>query len=313
MNREATVVSNAKISETVQGIEEASLLQAVINAVPTPIFYKDDNGCYLGCNQAFEEFIGLTKHQLVGKNVFELFDCELAEIYQKADLALIEAGGKQIYEAQVKYADGSLHDVMFHKACFHAINEEITGVVGAILDITDRKKMERELQRRAMTDSLTGLNNRAALMHELDQAIRVSKRHKKRVVFLMLDLDDFKQVNDTYGHQAGDALLIEACQRLKCCVRESDILARFGGDEFGIVLERTQGKEGAIVVAEKIIAALTKPFIVEGQEARVGVSIGIARSPADGITSQDLMKMADIAMYAAKAKGKGQYIFYSDE
>lgn len=313
MNRDATVVSNAKVSETVDGIEEASLLQAVINAVPTPIFFKDDEGRYLGCNLAFEEFIGLSKRQLVGKNVYELFDCELADIYHKADQALIEAGGKQIYEAQVKYADGSLHDVMFHKACFHAINEQVTGVVGAILDITERKKMELELQRRAMTDSLTGLNNRAALIHELDQAIRVSKRHQKRVVFFMLDLDDFKQVNDTYGHPAGDALLIEACQRLKGCVRESDILARFGGDEFGIVLERTQGKEGATVVAEKIVEALTEPFIVEGHEVHVGVSIGIARSPVDGITSLDLMKMADIAMYAAKAKGKGQYIFYSDE
>ncbi|MDV7341670.1 diguanylate cyclase [Terasakiella sp. A23] len=293
-------------------IEEANLLQAVINAVPVPIFFKDSEGRYLGCNRAFEEYVGKSKEELVGFGVFDLFDRELAEVYHKADLALMDSQGKQVYEAQVEYADGTIRDVMFHKACFHAVSEDINGIVGAILDITDRKRAEMELEHRAMTDALTGLNNRYSLIHELNHALKLSKRTDNRVVFMMLDLDDFKKVNDTYGHPAGDELMVEAARRLRDCVRESDTVARIGGDEFAVVLERMAGKEDASIVAQKIIDALSEPFEVEGNWITVGGSIGIACSPKDGVTSLDLMKMADIALYNVKDRGKGQFSYYSD-
>ncbi|NVK17572.1 MAG: diguanylate cyclase [Methylocystaceae bacterium] len=296
----------------IETIEETNLLQAVINSVPVPIFFKDNQGRYLGCNLAFEEYIGKTKDELIGKGVYDLFDSDLAAVYDKADRALIDAKGKQIYEAQVEYADGSIRDVMFHKACFHAVYEDINGIVGAILDITDRKKAERELERRAMTDSLTGLNNRHALVNKLEHALKLAKRSQKHVVFMMLDLDDFKKINDNFGHPIGDSLLVEAAQRLEHCIRESDILARIGGDEFAIVLESMEGDSGIITVAEKIISALSRGFHIEGHDLSVGVSIGIASSPLNGTSSRDLMKLADIAMYQSKARGKGQYSFYSE-
>jgi len=303
---------NEDIDKLVDTIEEANLLQAVINSVPVPIFFKDAEGRYLGCNRAFEDYIGKSKDELVGKGVFELFDPDLAAVYHKADQALMDAKGKQIYEAQVEYADGTIRDVMFHKACFHAVTEDINGIVGAILDITDRKKAEAELERRALTDSLTGLNNRYALIRELEHALKLSKRSKKHVVFMMLDLDDFKKVNDNYGHPIGDALLVEAAERLQNCVRESDIIARIGGDEFAVVLERMDVDDGSAVVAKKIIKALSNPFEIEGHILSVGVSVGIASSPLNGTSSRDLMKMADIAMYQSKGLGKGQYSFYSE-
>lgn len=293
-------------------IREANLLQAVINAVPVPIFFKDAEGLYLGCNAAFEEYVGLSKDELVGKSVFELFAPDLARIYYEADKALYDQQGMQKYEAQVTYADGSVRDVMFHKAHFFAETENISGLVGAILDITERKRVERELEKRALTDSLTGLDNRASLLKDLDHAIKLAKRSQRSIAFMMLDIDDFKRVNDTFGHPTGDALLVEAGNRLKASVRESDLVARLGGDEFAVVLEDSvDGEETIIPVAEKIIKSFDTPFYVDGHELQVGVSVGIACTPLDGENTLELMKIADIALYRVKAQNKGKYQFFS--
>jgi len=292
-------------------VEEANLLQAVINAVPTPIFFKDAEGRYLGCNKAFENYVGLSKQELVGKTVFELFDPKLAEIYHHADLALYESRGEQNYETQVTYADGSIRDVMFHKAVFHAQSEDIDGIVGAILDITERKKAENELEKLALTDTLTGLDNRYSMLRELKHALKRSKRTKTQVAFLMLDLDDFKHVNDTYGHPTGDALLVEAAFRIKYAVRDSDIIARIGGDEFAIVLEGIHDEKTIHQVADKINAAFSTALCVDGHNLKMNVSMGISCSPMDSNVFDELMKMADIALYRAKANGKGCYQFFS--
>lgn len=132
-------------SEVSKSIHAYSLLEAVINAIPAPVFYKDKEGRYLGCNDAFVEFVGRPREELIGKGVFELWEPALAEIYHKADQALLDAGGKQIYEGRVTYADGSVRDVMFHKAVFFAEQESLCGMVGVMLDITERKRLERSL------------------------------------------------------------------------------------------------------------------------------------------------------------------------
>jgi diguanylate cyclase (GGDEF)-like protein/PAS domain S-box-containing protein len=292
-------------------IEEANLLQAVINAVPTPIFFKDHEGRYLGCNLAFEDFVGLKKNDLIGKGVFELFSDDLAKVYYEADAALYNSQGKQIYEAQVTYADGSIHDVMFHKACFHAQSENIYGIVGAILDITDRKKAEAELEKRALTDSLTGLQNRYSLLIGLEHALKRAERMKTHIAFLMLDLDDFKHINDTYGHFAGDSVLTNIALRLRGCVRESDMVARLGGDEFVIVIEDFQDEEVILQICDKIIRSCQVSMFVDGHDLKIGITIGVAYSIDGNNSATDLMKMADIALYRAKDKGKSCYQFFS--
>lgn len=302
---------NTQLEPRPYSVEEANLLQAVINAVPTPIFFKDCEGRYLGCNKAFEDYVGLSKNELVGKGVFELFDSKLAEVYHQADLALYESRGKQIYEAQVTYADGSVRDVMFHKAVFHAQSENIDGIVGAILDITDRKKVEAQLEKLALTDTLTGLDNRYSMLKELKNALKRSRRTKTQVAFLMLDLDDFKHVNDTYGHPTGDALLVEVAFRIKHAVRDSDIIARIGGDEFAIVLEGINDERTIHLIADKINEAFISALCVDGHNLNMNVSIGISCSPMDSNDVDELMKMADIALYRAKASGKGCYQFFS--
>ena len=286
---------------------ETNFMQAVINAAPTPIFYKDAEGRYLGCNKAFEEYIGLRRDQFIGKSVFELFDDELARAYFEADKALFDNKGTQIYESRVSYADGSIHDVMFHKAYFHTEDEGIEGIVGSILDITERKKAERSLKKLALTDSLTGLDNRYSLMKSLEHSLLRQHRENSTLAFMMLDLDGFKQVNDSYGHPTGDALLIEVGKKLKKYFRASDIIARVGGDEFSVILESISFTESLIPLANKIIAVFSEPFIIDNKKLTIGISIGIAVSSASGCSSEEIIKQADAALYQVKENGKGSY------
>ncbi|MFT5719922.1 MAG: diguanylate cyclase (GGDEF)-like protein/PAS domain S-box-containing protein [Motiliproteus sp.] len=292
-------------------IRELTLLQSVINAIPTPLFFKDSGGIYLGCNQAFEEFVGKTRDKLIGKGVFELWEKSLAQAYFDADAALIQSGGKQVYEVQVEYADGLLRDVVFHKSVFYAKAENISGLVGVLIDVTERKCAENKLQKLAITDALTGLHNRHYLYEALDGACKRAKRYDSHLAVLFLDLDGFKAINDAYGHAVGDQLLAEVARVLRESVRESDLVARFGGDEFVIVLEnRVFGKEKpepSAQIAQKLIDSVGQPFQIQGETLTIGTSIGIARYPLNGSDSQSLIKHADVGLYEAKARGKGRY------
>lgn len=291
-------------------INEPTLLQAVINAVPAPIFFKDKDGLYLGGNRAFEEFVGHKIEDMVGKSVFELWEPELAQVYFDADSRLYKTGGKQVYEAQVTYADGSLHDVIFHKAVFQVEGTGESGIVGAILDITERKKAETDLIQMTKTDSLTGLSNRRSLYDLLDGACLRAERHKKLLAVLALDLDGFKEVNDTHGHQFGDRVLIEVARRLKAIVRKTDTVSRFGGDEFIFVLEDMDAAEQAAVVSSTIIKAIAEPFELEGKSVTISASIGIGVYGVDGSDFDSLMHSADTALYAVKKDGRGHFRFH---
>jgi len=294
---------------------ETNVLQALTNAIPAPIFYKDSDGKYLGCNKAFEEFVGRSREEIVGKSVFELWEPDLAQVYHDADTALFKDGGKQIYEGQVTYADGTAHDVMFHKASFHATKDDVGGIVGVMLDITDRKRMEADLERMARTDALTGLGNRYILFTALEGACKRAKRHGTYLAVLALDLDGFKSVNDTHGHPEGDTILEEVAERLRSSVREADTIVRMGGDEFFIVLEEATGHDHVAKIARTIIENIAEPYIRDFGTVNIGISIGIAVYGNDGTDAKSLIKRADRALYTIKAVQKGGYSFFpqSDE
>jgi len=165
----------------------------------------------------------------------------------------------------------------------------------------------------AYHDGLTGLPNRSMFSKVLNQSISEAHRYERRLAVAFLDLDRFKQINDTLGHEAGDQLLKEVAVRLKGCVRSSDTVARLGGDEFVVLLPELEDEKYAAIVAQKILAAVAKPFSLMGQEFRVTASIGICSYPQDGLDEQTLTKNADIAMYQAKAEGKNNFQFYSEK
>ncbi|MBB5016910.1 diguanylate cyclase (GGDEF)-like protein/PAS domain S-box-containing protein [Chitinivorax tropicus] len=187
------------------------------------------------------------------------------------------------------------------------------GTVVVFVDITQRKALENQLRMQAMTDHLTGLYNRAGFKAALLHALARCTRHHGQMALLLIDLDRFKQVNDTLGHESGDKLLQAVADRLRHTVRQADTLARLGGDEFTVILEHLDGAEDAAYCAAKIIEALKHPFQIQDMELIIGASVGIATYPACGDNPVALMQAADVAMYRAKSDGRNLYHFFTQE
>jgi diguanylate cyclase (GGDEF)-like protein len=188
------------------------------------------------------------------------------------------------------------------------------GWVATHEDVTEQRRAQAEIAHLARHDVLTGLANRAEFNAKLDEASRRTKRNRDAVTVMMIDLDKFKAVNDTLGHPAGDSLLVEVARRLKSVVRETDLLARLGGDEFAILQEGGNSQhEGAIALALRIIHAITQPFDLNGHQATVGTSIGIAMAPEHGSDPEDLLKRADLALYDVKANGRNDFRIFQSE
>lgn len=190
--------------------------------------------------------------------------------------------------------------------------KKVQGAVLVFQDITERKKLEDQLMQMAKYDSLTGLANRTLFMEFLTASLARSERRGKTTVVLFLDLDHFKEINDTLGHDAGDQLLSSVASRLQDCVREGDLVARLGGDEFAIVLDDVADANDARQVAEKILSDLQKPHDLGQDERLVGTSIGIAAFPESGKAADGLIKAADEAMYVAKKGGRNGYRIHSE-
>jgi len=180
-------------------------------------------------------------------------------------------------------------------------------------EITERKQVEEQILRQATYDSLTNLPNRILFLEHLSDALATIKQQQGMLALLFIDLDNFKSVNDTLGHDKGDILLQQAAHRLKKCIRKVDTIARFGGDEFTVILQMIDSANSAGQVAEKIIDTFATPFLLNGNEAYIGASIGISLSPYDSNNPTVLLRNADIAMYQAKAAGRNQYYFFTEE
>jgi diguanylate cyclase (GGDEF)-like protein len=179
-------------------------------------------------------------------------------------------------------------------------------------DITHRRRLQMELEHQALHDALTGLPNRTLFAERMEQALLRGEREGISVSVFLMDLNRFKQVNDTYGHHHGDELLKAVAGRLRSLLRESDTVARLGGDEFAVLLPKAD-RHGAALVAERIVNAIAEPFVIEGQPLDVGTSIGIAVFPDQGRGAEILMNQADAAMYVAKRarEHRGGFRFYA--
>lgn len=187
-----------------------------------------------------------------------------------------------------------------------------TQILVVMVDITARKNTEQVIQHLALHDALTGLSNRTLLFDRLEGAITAARRRNSSFALFFLDLDDFKPINDDLGHDAGDLVLKTIAQRLQGSVRESDTVARVGGDEFVLVLQDVHGRDSALSVAEKTIAALAKPISIDKRLCEVGATLGIALYPEHGEDADTLIRHADAAMYAAKRLGKNRSLVWQD-
>lgn len=258
------------------------------------------------CNERGAAYRGLPREALVGKRLSEVLPSPLATHMQTACRRAMEDG---FYEDEVRLPRQDSRPAQWLQ---RRLIQSGAGLAMILRDITETKAHEDELCKLANADALTSLPNRHWLMSYLSKAVEDSEATGKRLAILFVDLDDFKDINDTAGHAAGDALLKAAAARLKAVIRAEDRVARLGGDEFTIILETADTHEEIIAVADRIIATLATAFAIEGSEHQhtVRASIGISLYLEDGADGETLLKHADIAMYAAKESGKGTYRFF---
>ncbi|MEW5773835.1 MAG: EAL domain-containing protein [Thermodesulfobacteriota bacterium] len=459
---------------------DAAFRQALLENLPCPVYFKDTAGRYLGCNRAFEEFLGLTRAEIVGRRVEDLAPQDLVEIAREKDSELLAAPGAQSYEACVRYADGSLHDVIFSKATFLSPAGKVAGLVGIMLDmtaqrrteaelrnltseletqverrtahllavntklkaeilerkiavaalakaeqkyrsifentvegifqttpegrfinanpalarifgydspeqlmreitdaaatyviperrtefmrllhkdssvaglesqvrrrdgaliwisenarivrdkdgniafyegtlvdVTERRQAQDELARRSFRDTLTGLANKALFMDRLTQVMTRAKRSRDyRYAVLFLDLDRFKVVNESLGHSRGDKLLRIIARKLTLELRGNDSVARFGGDEFAVLLDDLNAPRQAINVAKRIREALSTPVTIDEHEVFTSASIGVVLGSEHDTSAEQILRDADIAMNRAKKAGKSQFKIFSSQ
>lgn len=242
--------------------------------------------------------------------------CLLPEDVAKADeVAQASIEQKIPYDTcfRIRRKDGQIRIIHARALVHYDESGKPQRMVGTNEDITEREQMEARMEYMAHYDSLTGLANRVLFYDRLRQALSMAHRNEAGLALLYMDLDGFKEVNDTLGHAAGDLLLKEVADRLQSCVRQSDSVARLGGDEFTIILNETHQQEDVAVVARKIVETIAAPVDLDGCEAYVSVSIGIARYTEEASDEDALVRNADEAMYKAKSSGKNTFRFYSDE
>lgn len=216
-------------------------------------------------------------------------------------------------EVRLIAKNGSLSWVYIQATPLHSKSRELLGFLGSVSDISELKKAQIQMENLAFYDPLTGLANRRLFKNRLTKAVKSVQRNNTSIALMFLDLDQFKRVNDTLGHDMGDALLKEIASRLDQSVRENDTVSRIGGDEFTILLTDIDSSHNVRIVAEKILRSLSRPFTVNGQEISTTVSIGITMTPEDSIDPNTLMKNADLAMYKAKELGRNNFQFFSEE
>ena len=297
---------------------EKEYAQTTLEAICDAVIATDANARVEYINPIAERMVGLDEHEVLGRHVSEVFplveEVSRKQITDLASRCLLEKEIVRVSEhALLINRHGNEYAVESTAAPLYGRDGEISGVVLVSHDVSESRSMAKRMLYQATHDALTGLPNRTLLMDRTSQIISRVPWNKKIVAVLFFDLDRFKHVNDTLGHDVGDELLIQVAARLKTKVRQGDMVSRLGGDEFVVVLGDVADLNDVYEVADKIIAAFEQPFELENEEFFVSSSFGISLAPRDGQDVLDLMKKADTAMYRAKAMGKNNFIFYNDD
>lgn len=267
---------------------------------------QNDHFSYV--NPAFARLLGYAgAEEIIGRPVAELVAVEdrslvLGNIHKRLSGEVPDVR----YTFRARRRDGSGCDVEVHGRSLEYRGQP--AVIGVLLDVTERKRYEGELCQHAYYDALTGLPNRTLFFGRLEQSLATARRNDQLLAFLFLDLDGFKEVNDTLGHAGGDAVLKAVAQRFALAIRQTDTLARLGGDEFAVVATELIFGDDVFAVAEKLLHTLIEPIVVDGRSFKLGVSIGIALFPKDAEDGESLYQAADRAMYQAKKERRGGYL-----
>ena len=309
-NPRNTILIGDDITELRQTEAQMAMSAKIFEASHHAMLVTALNGEIVAVNSAFTMLTGYTREEALGQNPRLLQSGRHdADFYAQLWTRLL-ATGHWYGDIWDRRKDGSIYPKYLSISVVRNEAGEATHYSGIFYDISERKTVEERLDRLAHYDSLTGLPNRSLLMDRLEQSAERANRQGRCVGLLYLDLDHFKQVNDTLGHAAGDALLKETAQRMKSCVRSVDTVARLGGDEFVVLVPDIASRDDLDAVAHKIIEALTPPCEIEGRAVVTLASIGISVYPDDGRDVHELIRHADAAMYQVKQAGRGFYRFF---
>lgn len=283
------------------------LLKQAIDCLPISITICDVTGTIIFANPAEADMHGVTVEHLLGKDIGNIAPQKL-----RSPITLGKLGEMSRWQRESVNLRGNGEEFPVLLTSVVVKNQDAClGIVTVCEDISEKKEANRKIEHLAYYDSLTGLSNRSTFMDRLHQALALANREQRQVGLLFLDLDNFKDVNDTKGHDFGDKLLKEVARRLSASMRESDTLARLGGDEFVVVLTSVNSLESVAAKARRVLANFAESFVIDGQQIFATASIGIALYPSDGLDVEGLFKCADTAMYHAKTDGRDRYRFFS--
>jgi diguanylate cyclase (GGDEF)-like protein/PAS domain S-box-containing protein len=302
-----------QLKDTRDELKKSQILtQSIISNAMEGIILIDTRGIIKSFNPAAELMFGYTQEEVTGKNISMLMPEPVKSAHDGYLHRYMTTREPRVIgierEVIALRKDGRTFPMSLSSN--EMTSEDECYFVGIVSDISERKNNEEVIKKMAHYDAVTNLPNRTLFFDRLQNSLAQAKRYKQKLAILFLDLDGFKSVNDTLGHIAGDALLKEVATRLLKAIREVDTVARFGGDEFALFLNDVKNKKNTALVAKKILAGLSEPFIINGEKCNIGGSIGISIFPDDHVDIDSLIKQADTAMYAVKNSGKNNYHFF---
>ncbi len=306
----AIVIDRTEVNRAYrQASDTRSLLDSILSSLPVGVFVKDmaDGGRYILYNAACGEIVGFEPAQIVGKQDRDIFPAAQADMFVNQDFRAMDTAQTLSFEEAVVRSDTSTRTIHTIKRAIPTVDGSAPRyLVGISQDVTERRSFEDRISYIALHDALTGLPNRKSFADHM--AHRLEGHAIAPFALVYIDVDHFKHINDSMGHPAGDALLIEVARRLKRIVREGDLVARLGGDEFALVVA-TAGRD-LQAFAQDVMRAFETPVQLDGAEEHVACSVGLALAPTDGDDVNVLLRNADLALYAAKADGRSTFRFY---
>ncbi len=307
-------VAEQKLTET-RLLESQARQHTLVRAIPDLVWLKDADGVYLSCNPRFERFFGAFEKDIVGKTDYDFVDKDLADYFRENDKRAMEKGGPSVNEEWITFADDGHRELLeTTKTPMFDAHGRLIGVLGIGHDITERNEHANQLKHLAHYDLLTTLPNRVLLADRLRQAMAQTVRRKQLLAVAYLDLDGFKAINDRYGHESGDQVLVALANRMKQTLRDADTLARLGGDEFVAVFIDLADAVSCTPMLDRLLAAAAEPLHIGELEIQVSASLGVTFYPqAEEVDADQLLRQADQAMYQAKLAGKNRHHVFDSE
>lgn len=287
--------------------------EALINSIPSYIYFKDNELKYITANKAYCKKYNIAEKEIRDKTVFDIYEEKEAKKIYDEEIEVIDSGIPVLGRIEKSFEnDGREKWYSISKTPYFDGNGRVRGMVGITTDITETKEMRDKLQYLAYYDQLTRLPNKTYFSELLDNTLAQAKAKCSNVGVLFIDLDQFKLINDTLGHDTGDTFLSDVAKRFKQCMDEKSIISRFGGDEFAVFVPDIKDTSNMEKLSESLLKLTSRPWEYGGQKFYITTSIGIAMYPRDGVNSEELLRNADAAMYYAKKHGKDSFKFYDE-